>query len=147
MNTLVTAAGFNRQLEVSFNLSQSVLKPNTAEQVALITVEPGQQLQLRWLSVHLVKMNLDPFVLPTKVNPSLGTTYAGLVGDRASFLSAPAGRPLVYVPVELPGVAANPPAFITELSPGTYGLIVVNNLLATELEVSCCGAFRVVLAA
>lgn len=146
MNSLVTSAGFDRSLEVSFNLPQTVLKPNTAEQVALLTLLPGQQLQLRWLSVHLVKLNLSTFSTPVKVNPSLGSTYAGLVGDRASFLSAPTGRPLVYVPVELPGVAANPPAFITQLNPGTYGLIVVNNLLATELEVSCCGAFRVTLA-
>lgn len=146
MNSLVTAAGFDRSLEISFNLPQTLLKPNTAEQVALVTLSPGQQLQLRWLSVHLVKLNLSTFTAPVKVNPSLGTTYAGLVGDRASFLSAPTGRPLVYVPVELPGVAANPPAFITQLNPGTYGLIVVNNLLATSLEVSCCGAFRVTLA-
>lgn len=145
MNTLVTAHGFERTLEVNFNLPQTLLKPNTAEQVALLTLEAGQGLQLRWLSVHLVKLNLTSFVAPVKVNPSLGTVYAGLVGDRAAFLSAPAGRPLVYVPVELPGVAANPPAFITQLSPGTYGLIVVNNLLATEVEVSCCGAFRVTL--
>lgn len=145
MNSLVTSIGFDRNLEISFNLPQTILKPNTAEQVALLTLLPGQQLQLRWLSVHLVKLNLTSFTAPVKVNPSLGTTYAGLVGDRASFLSAPTGRPLVYVPVELPGVAANPPAFITQLNPGTYGLIVVNNLLATELEVSCCGAFRVTL--
>lgn len=141
----MTTAGFDRQLEVSFNLPQTTLKPNTAEQVAVIVLQPGQQLQLRWLSLHMVKMNLLPFVAPVKVNPSLGACYAGLMGDRAAFLTAPAGRPIVYVPVELPGVVANPPAFVTQLSPGTYSLIVVNNLQATDIEVSCCGAFRVVL--
>lgn len=145
MNTLVTPQRFDRTLDVSFNLPQTTLKPNTAEQVALVTLEPGQQLQLRWLSVHLIKLSLTPFLAPQKVNPSMGTAYAALVGDRASFLTAPAGQPIVYVPVELPGVVANPAAYVTQLSPGTYGLIVVNNLLWTELDVSCCGAFRVTL--
>ncbi len=145
MNGLVTQFGFDRELQIPFNLPQATLQPNTAEQVAILTLAPGQNLQLRWLSVHLVKLNIQPFIAPTKVNPSLGTVYAGLVGDRAAFLTAPSGRPLVYVPVELPGVAANPPAFITELNPGTYSLIVVNNLLETTVEVSCCGAFRVTL--
>ncbi len=145
MNALVTSGTFDRSFDVSFNLPQTLLKPNTAEQVAIVTLLPGQQLQLRWLSVHLVKLNVLPTVLPVKVNPSLATTYAGLVGDRAQSLTAPPGRPLVYVPVELPGVNHSSPSFVAGLSPGVYTLIAVNNLAATDIEVSVSGAFRVTL--
>lgn len=145
MNSLVTLASFNRAIDVPFNLPQSTLQPNTAEQVAIISVLPGQQLQLRWLSIHLVKINVSPVQIPTKINPSLATTYAGLIGDRAQFLTAPAGRPLIYVPVDLPGVAHSSPAFALDLSPGTYALIAVNNLVETSIEVTVCGSFRVTL--
>lgn len=145
MNSLVTTGAFNRSFDVSFNLPQTTLKPNTAEQVAVVTLAPGQQLQLRWLSVHLVKLNVPPEGLPSKVNPSLATTYAGLVGDRAAALTAPPGRPLVYVPVELPGVNHSSPSFVAGLNPGTYALIAVNNLAETEIEVSVSGSFRVAL--
>ena len=132
-------------LEVSFNLPQSTLEPGTAEQVATIVVAQGQELELRWLSLHLIRLDLSNTSLPIKINKSMGTAYAGLVGDRAAFLTSPTGRPLVYVPVELPGVAANSPAFITQVNPGTYSLIVVNNLSTNDIEVSCCGTFRITL--
>lgn len=145
MNSLVTNTGYYRSLDVPFNLPQTTLKPDTAEQVALITISPGQQLQLRWLSIHLIKLNIASIAIPEKKNTALSTVYAGLVGDRAQFLGAPPGRPLVYVPVELPGVNHSSPSLVTDLSPGTYALLAVNNLLATEVEVSVCGSFRIIL--
>ncbi len=143
MNALVTIDTFDRGLDVGFNLPQADLKPNTAEQVSVIEIRSNQRLQIRWLSVHLVTLSASATKIPTKVNPSLGAVYAGLFGDRANFISAPAGRPLLYVPVELPGVGQSRPALVLDLSPGIYSILAVNNLQDTVADISVTGAWRV----
>ncbi len=142
MNGIVTTDTFEQTLDVGFNLPQTLLRPNTAEQVTVITVAPGQRLQLRWLTLHLVKLNSSATQIPTKVNASLGTFYVGLFGDRADFIRAPAGRPLLYAAVELPGAAQERPAFAINLSPGTYSMLAVNNLFGVTIEAAICGSFR-----
>jgi hypothetical protein len=142
---LVTAQSRERAFDLGFNLPQATLKPNTAEQIAVVTITSTQRLQLRWLTVHFVRLLTTGGALPVKVNPSLGSVYAGLYGDRAEFLTAPAGRPLVYVPVELPGVVPVSPNFIADVTPGTYTLLLVNNLQRNKVEVVAGGSFRLTM--
>lgn len=141
-NTFLTPAGFDRSLGISFNLSQSLLSPNTAEQVVVFTLARDQAVELTWLCLHLVKMNCSPTTIPTKVNTSLGSAYVGLYGDRAELIESPAGQPLVYVAVQLPGAAAADPSYLTTLSAGVYSLLVVNNLADTPIEVTVSGSLR-----
>ncbi len=141
-NTFITPAGFDRSLGISFNLPQSLLAANTAEQVAIFTLNREMTVEIAWLCLHLVKMNSSPVSMPTKVNTSLGSAFIGLYGDRAELIESPAGQPLVYVACQLPGAAAADPSYLVNLSPGVYSLLAVNNLVDTPLEVSVSGALR-----
>jgi hypothetical protein len=145
VNGLVTTAAFNRALNVGFALPQATLLPNSAEQVTIITVAPGQRLQLRWLTLHLVRLNSAVTAAPVKVNAALATAYVGLYGQDAELIRSPAGRPLLYTGAEVPGAVQARPSFPVDLSPGTYAVLAVNNLYAVTLEVAVCGSLHVSL--
>lgn len=145
MNGLVTTSAFGKSLNVGFSLPQSILKPNSAEQVAVIDVADGQSLDLRWLTLHLVKLNSSPTTIPNKVNASLGAAYVGLYGQHAEYITSPSGRPLLYTAADVPGAVQAKPAFPVDLSPGTYSVLVVNNLYTVTLEVAVCGSFHLSL--
>lgn len=140
---LATTAAFRRTLDVGFCLPQTTVKAGTAEQVSSITILPGQRLLVRWLTVHFIRFAAE-LAPPAKVNQALGAVYAGLYGDRGEKITAPAGQPLVYVPVELPGVVPASASYVLDLIPGTYSLLAANNLFC-DAEISVSGTFRVIL--
>jgi hypothetical protein len=141
MGAYVTDAGLSQVLDQGFSLQQSRVKAQYSIPVAYLNLAAGQVFRLRWLSVHLIRV-LAPD-LPAKVNPGLGSVYAGFYEAGAGILTAP-GQPLAYTPVDVPGVNQTSPYFYHEVeSTGTYLILLVNNLAESDVDVACSGAFRV----
>lgn len=137
----VTSTGLGGVLDQGFSVQQCRLEPLASLPVAYVYLTAGQLFRLRWLSVHLVRVLSDE--VPVKLNPGLGSVYAGLYPN-GSVLRAPPGQPLAYTPVDVPGVNQTSPCFYYDLeSSGTYTILLVNNLTNASVDVVCTGSFRV----
>lgn len=144
MNSFVTTSQLGSRLQIPFNLSQARLEPDTAQPVAFVNLVLGQKLRLSWLHLHLVRVVGDPFVPPTKANPSLAAAYTGLYGGRANYIIEPTGQPMSYVACDIPGVGFLNPVFFEDVSsPDVYSVIVVNNFKDAEIDVCVSGSFLV----
>jgi hypothetical protein len=137
----ISESGLAQVLDQGFNLPQSRLEPEACIPVGYLQLAPGQLARVRWLSVHLVRILADS--APVKVNGGLGSVYAGLYALGGAIRLSP-GQPLAYTPVDVPGVNQTSPAFYHDLeSPGTYLILLVNNLGNARVDVSVTGSFRV----
>ena len=138
--SFLTSTGLAQVLDQGFNLPESRLVAEASIPVGYLYLSPGQLARLRWLSVHLVRIvGTDS---PAKVNAGLGSVYAGLYSTGAALRLTP-GQPLAYTPVDVPGVNQTSPYFYHDLeSPGTYLVLLVNNLSNAAVDVSVTGAFR-----
>ena len=137
----LTSNGLNQVLDQGFSLQQSRLAPLASIPVAYLYLAPGQLFRLRWLSVHLIRIISD--VSPIKQNFGLGSVYAGLYQNGAA-IRTPPGQPLAYTPVDVPGVNQMSPCFYHDLeSPGTYLVLLSNNLSNASVDVVVTGSFRV----
>lgn len=138
--SFLTDTGLAQVLDQGFGLPESRLAAEAAIPVGYLQLSPGQLARLRWLSVHLVRIiGTDA---PLKVNTGLGSVYAGLYPTAAALRFTP-GQPLAYTPVDVPGVNQTSPYFYHDLeSPGTYLILLVNNLSNAAVDVSVTGSFR-----
>lgn len=127
-----------------FNLPQARLDPDTAQPIAFVSLKLGQKLRLAWLNLHLVRLVGNSFTAPTKVNPSLAASYAGLYGGRANYILEPTGQPMSYTACDIPGASLFNPVFFEDVSsPDVYSVIVVNNFRDAQIDVCVSGSFMV----
>ena len=139
--SFITSTGLAQVLDQGFGMPESCLAPGATMPVGYIQLSSGQLIRLRWLSVHLIR--IISTAAPLKVNAGLGAVYAGLYPTGAALRFTP-GQPLAYTPVEVPGVNQTSPYFYHDLeSPGTYLVLLVNNLSNAFVDVAVTGTFRV----
>ena len=139
----VTETSLAAVLDQGFCLPESRVPPQGAIPVAHLRLSPGQTARLRWLSVHLIRIVGIGEAAPEKVSTGLGAVYAGLYADGAALRFAP-GLPLAYTPVDDPGVNQTSPYFYHDMeNPGTYLILLVNNMSNAYADVSVTGSFAV----
>jgi hypothetical protein len=138
----IPADTLGRWLDQPFCLSQAALFPNSSIVVASVLLPAGYKLSLRWLGLHFVDV-ITQNEVAEKLTTNMTVVYAGLYSGKFENLNVHAGRPLVYVPCEVPGYNQTDPYYWRDFeSPDTYAVLAVNNTAATKLRVSISGAFR-----
>jgi len=132
----LTASHFDEILTLPISLPETELRRQRSIQIATFPVALGQRLELRSLTVHLVKI-LTPGVAATLDNTVLGLCSAGIiVGSMATCV-------IGNVIVNDLGAGcwrSDQPVIIT--SPGIYRVLAFNNANNVDLSVAVTGSVK-----
>ena len=134
-----------RVLGIPFGLPEAYIPAGGVIQAAVVALQAGQTLRCRWLGITLLRaVTTSPIV---KLNPSLGSTYAGLYGSEATQAGQAPGFPLQLAQALAPGEGnVDGAAFGRVLAnPDVYTILAVNNLTC-PVFVTVCGNFQLTLA-
>jgi hypothetical protein len=127
---------FDQSLTLPISLPETELRRQRSMQLGLYPLALGQTLELRSLSIHLVKI-LTPGALPVLDNTVLGLCSVSIL------LNSMATSGLANVRVNGLGTGSWPvdePVIIT--TPALYRVVVFNNANNVDLSVSVTGSFR-----
>lgn len=133
----VTDTRFARVVNVPAAVQETELRRGRSLQVAQWRLELGQQLVLKSLCVHVVRI-LTPGVVPVYANTALGTASVGL------YLDGALTSPIAFARTSAVGaVSAYPYATTVAITPGLYTVVISNNTTNVDLAVCASGVFRV----
>lgn len=132
----ITETQFERIVSLPVSLPETELRRQRYIQVGTYPIQLGQRLELRGLTIHLVKI-LTPGVLPVLDNTVLSLCSAGLlVGSMASSVMG-----AVYLNGLGAGCwTADQPVIVT--APGTYRVVAFNNSSNVDLSVVVTGSIK-----
>jgi hypothetical protein len=136
MNGYITTNRFSRIVDIPAAFAQTELRRGKTIQVAQVPLSLGQTLQLKSLTVTLVRV-LTPGQVPDLLNSSLGLCSVGL------YFGPMLSSPLAYAKVTTAGAATVNP-FSTKVfsSQGFYTVLVANNTSNLDLSVAVSGALK-----
>jgi hypothetical protein len=138
MRYYATDAGLSGTLDLPIHVPQVELMRNDGVVLSTIVIDSSQLLRIRWLNLSIIRVNQD--AAPELSNSGFGWAYLGLFGpDFDKTLSTP----IVSLSSSQVGVkSTNPWDFADIACAGTYGLVVVNNLINLDVSLSVAGAAR-----
>lgn len=136
--SLITEELYSRMVTIPISLPQTLIGPNSSLVVASVKLELGDVLRFRWLNMHLIQTSA---ALATRVNSSLGWSYAGLYAGVRHHL--PTGVPLALIVSSTLGVrSTNAFAKRDFSSPDIYEVIVTNNVTDATIKVAVSGCLQ-----
>jgi hypothetical protein len=139
MNGYLTPTRFGYVLSLPVSFAQTELLRNQVLQVAQVQIAQGQRLELRHISLHLIRF-MTPGVLPRYTNTSLGACSIGLY-DGPTVTS-----PLTYARISAAGTASiNAFAKCAVPCGGVYHVFVSNNTYNIDMSVAVSGCLRLYL--
>lgn len=134
--SFITSSQFDRIVTLPISLPQTELRRQRAIQIATFPLLLGQRLEMRSLTVHLVKI-LTPGVVPVLDNTALGLCSAGIIAG--SMATSVIGS--VFTNGIGSGTwSAEQPVIIT--APGVYRVLAFNNAANIDLSVTVTGSVK-----
>ncbi len=135
----ITANQFDRIINLPLALPQTELRRQRFIQLATLPVLMGQRVEIRGLTIHLVKI-LTPGVAPVLDNTALGLCSTGVVVDSM----ATSAIACAFVNgLGAACIAADQPVVIT--APGNYRVLAFNNSNNVDLSVAVTGSAKLYL--
>lgn len=132
----ITTSEFDRILTLPISLPQTELRRQRFIQLAALPVAMGQRLEIRGLTIHLVKI-LTPGVTPTLDNASLGLCSSGILVD--SMATSAVGCVFING-LGAACMSSDQPVIIT--APGNYRVLAFNNANNVDLSVAVTGSAK-----
>jgi len=134
--SLLTPNRFSRIVNIPITLAQTELRRSKSIRIGDWAVKLGQKLQVKCLTVHLVKV-LTPGPLADYNNTALGMASVGV------YFGPMMCSPLVYASAGNVGAfTVNPFTTYTFLSPGIYSVVLSNNTNNLDLSVVVTGSLK-----
>jgi len=131
-------------LNVPLSLPQTLLQGYDTVTVATIKLALGQRLVISHATLQLLQAKITG--PPVKIQCSLGYCYLGVYGQGFEAIHIPTGSPTKQLVLQGPGSKAWNPYDHREFHlPGTYEIVVSNNLQNADLDVVMTGSARLYL--
>ena len=132
----LSPSSFDRAITIPIACPQTELRRGKELRLATVELAAGQILELRSLTLHLLAV-LTPEAMPTLFNSALGLCSIGL------YLGPMRCSGIGLVKCASAGAATlNPFARTLARTPGTYTVVVGNNVRNADLSVAVTGSAR-----
>lgn len=137
MNGYITPSRLARIIELPVAMAQTEIRRGKMLQVAEITIQQGQTLEFRALTLNLVRI-LTFGTTPTYLNSAFGLCSVGV------YFGPMISSPISYVKITTAGAAImNPYKRKVMRSPGTYRVLVSNNTNDIDMSVCVTGSMKI----
>jgi hypothetical protein len=142
MNGHVTESRLNTVINIPLALAQTDFRRDTSILLGSVKLSLGQTLQMGWLSLQLIKINLTS-AAPVRINMMMGLVYMGIFAGSYNPLRRPSGIPLSFVSLSGPNTKIiNPYVPRIFSGPDTVDVIIVNNTTDTDVELMAAGSLK-----
>jgi len=139
MNGYVTPKRLERIIELPVSMAQTELRRGETIQIAQATITQGQALEMRSLTVNLVRV-LTFGQIPIYLNSAFGLCSVGL------YFGPMISSPLAYAKITTNGTAMiNPYKRKSMKSPGTYTVLIANNTSNIDVSICVTGSMKLYL--